>query len=77
MTVHRTTTTRYIEAVDRYRDVVVVDVVEMKVIKQVKYAIRSVRLLLWPHIICAQGNVEKYWQRTLSLAFHMWRRSAG
>ena len=32
---------RYVDAIDRYRDVVLVDSVEAVVIKQVKYAIRK------------------------------------
>ena len=37
---------RYVEAIDRYRDVVLVDSVETPVIKQVKYAVRKCSKIL-------------------------------
>ena len=37
---------RYVEAIDRYRDVVLVDSVETPVIKQVKYAVRKCAKIL-------------------------------
>ena len=70
---------RYVDPIDRYRDVILVDDVEAVVLKQVKYAIRKCRKIFEQNSFLglSYGNVQgKYYYSPALIVSSQWRMNA-
>ena len=70
---------RYVDPIDRYRDVILVDNVEAVVLKQVKYAIRKCRKIFEKNSFLglSYGNIMLIWNNTPAIILSsQWRTNA-